>query len=134
MQQQKSKILVIRKSCISGKVIWAQLTASKGAGRVLYYQQARKEIERHDNREKLQESRKQKILQLISDFTSQADSQNLTKAQRMAIQQLQKLSEENVADDDEFYQHIMRERQLREEAKAIRQQMKRRQELKAQQQ
>ena len=120
-------ILAIRKSCITGNVVWVYNAPTYGAARVAYKRACDKELERVKHLTKVRAERKKYILHVINEFIADMNPMEpLTPEQVEGIKMLRRLAEELIATDLEFYEHIVEERRRRAEDTRIRQEMRER--------
>lgn len=116
------KRLFLRRSCITGKVVWAY-RGFKKAERNAYYRACEAEIRRIRDWAKRMEIRKANILHILGD----GKKENLTDEQREAARKIQAISRKPIAPYTGFYDHVIEERRRRAEDKEIRRQMRERQ-------
>lgn len=118
------RLLVIRRSCVTGRAVWLYQGAAKASSNVLYSMACKREMYRVDNLEKTAERRKSNILRLLNDcLTAIPITSELSDVQKSAVKSLQTASTDFHPDLD-FYEHIMAVRQRRDEDRKIRQQMR----------
>lgn len=123
--RRKGKILVVRKSCLTGKVVWLYWGSSQGAARWAYHHACEEEIKRVNNWGERAEARRRNILKLLDECLSYIPiTEALTPEQAEAARRLRNLSKEDIACHREFYEHIMEERRRREEDREIRKKMR----------
>lgn len=123
----KHIVTILRKSCLTGKVVWIYRGPSKNAARVAYHRACKHELERMKHWSERVARRMTNIARLLSDCMSEIPiNADLTPEQKEAAKQLLKLSKENADCHREFYEHVVEERRRRKEADAIRQEMRRR--------
>lgn len=117
-------LLVIRKSCITGHVVWLYRGSSKTAARQAYYRARKRVLSGVNDRAAKQEKY---IFNMINECIADLDvTQPLNAEQKSAIRQLKRLAKEQMADDEEFREHVIEEEKRRREAKIIRQKMRER--------
>jgi len=112
------KILVIRKSCLTGKNIFLYYRrypngklASKAysAARSAYRRACIRELDRAKNFDEKMKRQKETVQKVIDDLAT-GNPGTLTKQQKAAIRQLKKLLNETATSQSEFYDHIIEER------------------------
>lgn len=120
-------IVEIRKSCITGNVVWVYRGPSKRAANSAYYRACQEELRRVKSMPHRAAERKRNILRFLDKCMEDMDmSQPMTKKQKAAAQALRKLADEPIATNREFYEHIIEERRRREEDRKIRKEMRER--------
>lgn len=121
------KVLVIRKSCLTGKIVWVYYGLNKKAAYVAYCRACKLEIKKQNNWEETSEKRKRRILKLLNDCLAEIPiTTPLTKEQTEMARELRTIAEEDIACHREFYNHIMEERKRRTEDRKIREEMRKR--------
>ena len=118
------KVIVLRKSCLTGKVVWLYRAPSQEAIWKAYSRACQAELERRSQYDEMQERRKANVLQLLAECTSAAGE--MTPEKKSLARQLRALSKEMPPFQSEFYDHVVEERKRREEDRLIRQQMRER--------
>lgn len=119
----------IRRSCITGKVIWVYRGVKTGEY-LAYWRACRKELQRFKMWAERLDRRRRNMTRLLSDSSSRIPiTEEMTPEQREAARQLHELSVADVKPDREFYDHIIEERRRREEDREIRRQMREREAL-----
>lgn len=120
----KGGVLVIRKSCLTDKVVWIYWGPTRRSANVAYHRACKKEIKRVNNWGQRAEQRRREILNVLNECLADIPiTEALTPQQAESARQLRNLSKEDIACHREFYEHIMEERRRREEDKRIRRQM-----------
>ncbi len=120
-------ILAIRKSCITGNVVWVYNAPTYGAARVAYKRACDKELERVKHLPKVRAERKRNVMRIINECTADLSPlEPLSTEQQTALKELRRLAEEPIATDLEFYEHIVEERRRQAEDKRIRKEMRER--------
>ena len=119
------KLLVIRRSCLTGKVVWVYRCSSKGAARVAYHRACRNEVKRMRHWGETAAQRRANIMKVLNECLADIPLDSaLSNAQKAAARRLQAISKEDIACHREFYEHIIEERRRRAEDKEIRKQMR----------
>lgn len=114
-------VIVIRRSCLTGKVVWIYKGSSKGAAYTAYCRACKREVERMRRWGETTAERRANILRVLNDFLADIPlNAKLSPEQKAAVKKLQQLSKEDIACHREFYEHIMEERRRRREANYIR--------------
>lgn len=109
-----SNVIMIRKSCLTGKVIWLYQGQSVSAARMAYSRACKKEIERVKHWNKTVEQRRANILRILSECTSSFSiDAEMTQEQKEAAKHLQAYSAQPYPCNMDFYNHVMEERRLR---------------------
>lgn len=128
MSRRSKLVIVVRKSCITGKVVWLYRGKSRAAARTAYWRACREEVRRVHHWSETTAERKANIITLLNACLADLDiTDRLTPQQVVAARQLRSLSKEDIASHREFYEHILEERRRRAEDKEIRRQMRARQ-------
>jgi hypothetical protein len=124
---RRYNVTMIRRSCITGKIVWVYRGMSKNAGWVAYHRVCKKELERVKHLPEMEAEYKAQILKLLNDCMANLPiNAELTPDQKAAAKKLLKMADEMPPYDMEFYNHIVEERRRREEDKRIRQKMRER--------
>lgn len=125
--KHSSSVTVIRRSCLTGKVVWIYRGTSRAAARVAYLRACRKEVDRVRSWKEWVRLRKATVLRILSECTASLSIDAvLTPEQTEAARKLQAIGKKDVECDTDFYDHIMEERRRREEDKEIRNKMRER--------
>lgn len=120
-------IVVIRKSCITGKAVWIYQGPSKKASWDAYWRACRREEERVRNWPQTAARRKENIMRLLNDCMADLPlTGELPPNQEAAARQLLSISKKGIPCRSDFYEHFTEERRRREEDRKIRQQMRER--------
>lgn len=126
-RKMNKKVLIIRKSCLTGKIVWIYSGVSRKAGYVAYHRACEAEIKRTRKYAETSEQRKRRILKMLNDCLAEIPiTVPLTKEQTEAARELRSIAKEDIACHREFYEHIIEERRRRKEDKTIREKMKER--------
>ena len=105
----------VRRSCITGKIVWVCHTTSKGAARLAYWRACRKELERMRQWTKTVSDRCSNIMRFLSDCTAEIPiTSSLTTEQTAAARKLKALGPRKEEYHTDFYDHIVEERRRRE--------------------
>ena len=122
-------IVEIRRSCITGKVVWVYRGRTKAAAHVAYWRACKAEIERVKQWPEIMARRRAWILKILNDAMANLPiDAELTPEQKQAAKELQAMAKKEPPCDREFYNHIMEERRRRKEDKEIRRKMREREE------
>ncbi len=126
---RKKKILIVRKSCLTGKDVWVYHGTSKGSAKVVYHRACKEELRRMSLWKKQEERRKQDVLALLNECLAQIpEADGLTAKQAKAVKRLKAVANEEIPCDKEFYRHVIAERIRRKNAKVLIQERKLREE------
>ena len=124
---RKGNVLVIRKSCLTGKVVWIYWGPTRKAANVAYHRACKEELKRINHWKERADIRRRNILNILNECLADIPvTEALTPEQAEAARQLRNLSKEDIACHREFYEHIIEEQRRRAEDKKIRQQMRER--------
>ena len=111
-------VIVIRKSCITGKVVWMYQGPCRAAARCAYYRACKKEVARVRYWLKTVARRRENILRMLDKTLARIPiNAELSSDQRAAALQLQRIAKDDYPCHREFYEHIMEERRRRRERK-----------------
>lgn len=118
---------MMRRSCLTGKVVWICRAASRNAANWAYWHACKAEIERFRHLPEKVQQRKAEILNFLSLCLQNIPiTEDLTPEQKEAARQLKNLSQKNPYTNTDFFNHVIEERRLRAEDRAIRKQMRER--------
>lgn len=121
MSRKRKTVIVIRRSCITGKVVWVYRGKSRGAAYVAYHRACRMEVQRVRHWSETAAERRARILGMLNEWLEDLGiTDTLTPEQAVAARQIQELANEDIACDREFYEHIMEERRRRAEIRKFR--------------
>ena len=125
----RKKVIVVRRSCLTGKIVWFHRCTTENAGRIAYWRACKKEIERVRNWPKTVAERSRMIMEMLTAVTSRIPiGTEMTPEQKAAARRLKAIAQQKEPCYMEFYNHIMEERRRRDEDHRIRQQMREREE------
>lgn len=114
-------VIVIRRSCLTGKVVWVYKGPNKRAANTAYCRACKREVERVRHWGETAAERRANILRVLNDYLADIPlNAKLSPEQKAAVKKLQQLSKEDIACHREFYEHIMEERRRRREDQNIR--------------
>lgn len=112
----KNPVTIIRRSCLTDKVVWIYRGPSEIAAKRAYYRARSKELERVRRWQEITDRRRSNINALINYTLADLPiTAVLTQEQKETLRQMQKISNQNIKCDTEFYDHI---RALEEQKKA----------------
>ena len=118
---------VIRRSCLTGEVVWIYSGPSKSAAWVAYKRACQREVERVRQWCDTVARRKKNILGILNECMAGIPmTDDLPPGKKEAARQLLALSRQNVACHRSFYDHIMEERRRKAEDREIRRKMRER--------
>ena len=108
------KKLYMRRSCLTGKVVWLHWAASLGAKRVCYHKAWKNEEKLARKWKKREERRKKVILHILEECLADIPiTQPLTREQRDGGKRLQALAAESIPFYRGFLDHEREERRRR---------------------
>ena len=120
-------VTILRRSCLTGKVVWIYRGPSEAAARVAYWRACKREIEFVRSYNERAARRAANIARLLADCTASIPiNAELTPQQAEAARELKTIEKKEYVCDREFYNHIMEERRRRQEDREIRRQMRER--------
>lgn len=149
MTKRRHLVTIIKRSCLTGKVVWIYRGASRNAGRHAYWKACKKELEKVKQWAERMADRKRRLTLMLgsSDSNTSANGSSgngssgkasgkgssanmfggeLTDEQRKAARELVRMSKQEPPPDMEFYNHIVEERRRRRQDKDIRRKMRER--------
>lgn len=146
MTRRRHLVTIIKRSCITNKVVWIYRGASREAGRHAYWKACKKELEKVKQWAERMADRKRRLTLMLGSSDSSSSSGNgssgnkasgkgssanmfggeLTDEQRKAARELVRMSKQEPPPDMEFYNHIVEERRRRQQDKDIRRKMRER--------
>lgn len=120
MSGKQKQVIVIRRSCLTGRVVWIYRGPSRNAAYVAYHRACRKEVQRVRHWSERNAERRACILRLLNEWLADIPiTTPLTPEQVTAAKEIRALARRDIACDHEFYDHIMEERRRRAEAKRL---------------
>lgn len=112
--KHKGNVIIIRKSCLTGKVVWIYIGPSRAAGHFAYWWSRRKEEQRIRQWGERMSMRRANILRLLNACMEAFPTGTaLTPEQNEAARQLLSISKKDAVCDMEFYNHFQEERRRR---------------------
>lgn len=130
MTKHRKLVTIIKRSCITGKVVWIYQGVSREAARIAYWRACKKELEKMKHWTEQMADRKRMVGAVMGMLSCSSSSSvfdvNMTDEQRQAARELAKLRKEEPALDTGFYEHIMEERRQRRQDSEIRREMRER--------
>lgn len=122
-------IVEIRRSCITGRVVWVYRGFTKAAANVAYWRACKKEIERVRHWADTMARQRAEITNMLTACLANLPiDAEMTPEQKQAARELQAMAKMDIPCDREFYDHIMEERRRRKEDREIRRKMREREE------
>ena len=120
-------VTILRKSCLTGKVVWIYCGPSKNAARAAYWRACQKELERVRLWNEKMQRRRASIRRFLNDCTASLPiDAEMSPDQKEAARQLQAIERKGPDCDKGFYDHVIEERRRRAEDGEIRRQMRER--------
>ena len=111
---KRNLITVIRRSCLTGKVVWIYRGQSEHAAVEAYRRACQREVERFRNWSEKAADRMQNITRLLNDCLQNIPfTAELTPRQRESAQLLRDIGSSQLGYQADFYEHIMEERRRR---------------------
>lgn len=105
--EHKHLVTIIRRSCLTDKVVWIYRGPSHAAARRAYYRARFKEIERVRHWAEATNRRRSNINALINSFLAELPITTvLTDEQKEILYKIRKISNQDIRCDTEFYEHI----------------------------
>lgn len=116
---------MLRKSCLTGRVVWLCQGKSWAAGMQAYQRARQREVERVKRWGVTVKRRMANIRRLLNDCTSGIPiTATPTTEQKAAIRLLETMSKESVACHRDFYEHVVATRRRRKEDRRDRKETK----------
>lgn len=117
VNKQNGKVLVVKRSCLTGRIVWVYNGSSEDAARKAYWRACKREVWRIRNWMKKMIRRRRRLLSVIthsdsSSVSSSAFKQMMPEEQKLARKIMQLAKGEPQA-DREFYDHIIEEAKRR---------------------
>ena len=117
VSKQDSKVIIIKRSCLTGRIVWAYRGDSEEGARKAYWRACKKEVRRVRNWMKRMANRRRQLLRIIThgDSTSVSSSilKNMNPQQRAAARKIIQLAKNEPPLDRAFYDHIIEEAKRR---------------------
>lgn len=111
------KVVVLKRSCLTGRIVWAYRGDSEEGARKAYWRACKKEVWRVRNWMKKMSRRRRMLLRLVTHSDSSTVSSSIykkmTPEQRKAARKIVKLANTEPQPDREFYNHIIEEAKRR---------------------
>ena len=130
MTKHQKLVTIIKRSCITGKVVWIYRGVSREAARIAYWRACKKELEKMKHWAEQMADRKRMVGAVMGMLSCSSSSSvfddHMTDEQRQAARELAKLRKEEPAMYTGFYEHIMEERRQRRRDSEIRREMRER--------
>lgn len=105
--KHKNLVTIIRKSCLTDKVVWIYRGPSEAAAKRAYYRARSKELERVRHWQEVTSRRRSNINALINYTLADLPiTAVLTPEQKETLRQMQKICSQDIRCDTEFYDHI----------------------------
>ena len=122
------RVIMIRRSCISGRVVWVGCGPTKDACYKQYLRAGQAELALHGRISgEISATLRANIRRIRNECVAEMNPMlPLTEQQKEALQLLKILEEEGIAPDSEFIRHFQHERVTRRQDRAIRAEMRRR--------
>ncbi len=115
----------IRRSCLTGKIVWIYRGPSENAARMAYCRACKKEMVRIKQWSQTLAKRAANIAHFLSDCTAEIPiTAEFTQEQTNAARLLQTLGRQQSEYHRDFYEHVMEEQRQKQEIKEIRRRMK----------
>lgn len=123
--KNKHLVTVIRRSCLTDKIVWIYRGQSEIAAMRAYYRARSHELERVNRWQELNNRRRSNINTLIDCSLAELPITTvLTPEQKDTLRQIQKICNQDINCDMEFYEHIKALDQQKERDRDIRRRMR----------
>ena len=117
MNRDNKKLLILKHSCLTGRVVWAYRCDTEEAARRAYYRACKKEVRRIRQWSAKMAERKRKRAMIFNGSNSSSSGINVNKykdpAVRRLARQMCKLIKDQPPKDTTFYDHIVEEAKRR---------------------
>lgn len=117
MTKHRKLVTIIKRSCITGKVVWIYRGVSHNAGRHAYWKACKAEIRRIRQWTTRMAARQRALMQVVglgdSSSSSSGIYEGMTPEQQAAVKEISKMSRQPPPPDREFYNHIVEESRRR---------------------
>lgn len=119
MKKKKHIVTIIRRSCLTGNVVWIYRGPSHTAAQEAYRRACKKELERVRKWSKVAARRCANVARILTACTERMPlTADMTAEQRESARRLQAISKQEQPCHREFYDHIVEEARRRNEASA----------------
>lgn len=116
MKRKRHIVTILRRSCITGKVVWVYRGTPQGHEKA-YWRACRKEVKRVRMWMQKVNERRRNISRFITGCMSALPlTHEMTKEQKEAAKELQRIEKNEQPCHRDFYDHIMEETRRRNEA------------------
>ena len=127
MNNRSREVVIILKSCLTGKPIWFYLGPTKRAAQKAYERACRAEVEHVKNWSDYISERRAAIRRFINNITSNLPlTGDLKPEQKEALKKLNAMEKQESPCYTEFFNHIMEVRRRRDEDRKIRRRVRER--------
>ena len=113
VNKKNAKVVVLKRSCLTGKIVWVYQGNSEEGARKAYWRACKKEVRRMRNWMQRMARRRRQLLRLITHSDSCSVSSSMLKSmnpqQRAAARKIIQLAKNEPPMDRAFYDHIMEE-------------------------
>lgn len=117
VNKQNGKVLVVRRSCLTGRIVWAYHGTSEDAARKAYWRACKKEIWRVRNWMKRMHRRRRLLLSIVTRSDSGSVSstvfKQMTPEKQKCARKIMQIVKDEPQADREFYDHIVEEAKRR---------------------
>lgn len=117
VNKENGKVLVVKRSCLTGRIVWMYRGASEEAARKAYWRACKKEIRRVRDWAKKMSRRRRLLLSIVmhndnSSVSSSAFNQMSCEKRKLARRVMQ-IAKDVPQPDREFYDHVIEEAKRR---------------------
>ena len=117
VNKKDCKVVVLKRSCLTGRIVWAYRGDSEEGARKAYWRACKKEVRRVRNWMKRMANRRRQLLRIITHSDSSSVSSSMLKSmnpqQRAAARKIMQLAKREPPLDRAFYDHIVEEAKRR---------------------
>lgn len=117
VNKKNAKVVVLKRSCLTGKIVWVYQGNSEEGARKAYWRACKKEVRRMRNWMQRMARRRRQLLRLITHSDSCSVSSSMLKSmnpqQRAAARKIIQLAKNEPPMDRAFYDHIIEEAKRR---------------------
>lgn len=117
VNKKDCKVVVLKRSCLTGRIVWAYQGNSEEGARKAYWRACKKEVRRVRNWMQRMARRRRQLLRIITHSDSSSVSSSMLKSmnpqQREAARKIIQLAKKEPPMDRAFYDHIIEEAKRR---------------------
>lgn len=117
-KKRKKTVTIVKRSCITGKIIWVYRGASSNGAHVAYWRACKKEVRRVRQRKAIMNERRRRLMKLLAISDSSSTDSSIfgacrTPEQVKAIKSIIQMWKQEPSQDRNFYDHLIEEARRR---------------------